>query len=804
MARNGITTILTSHWAPILLTAFLVVCVLVAPRFAEWHYEPILESEFVVGLIALGLIALTALRPTFREVTSVKRIVLTSFRLAVVLLVVVFMLRPTCVTTKTTEQTASLVILFDQSRSMTLPHKVRDKTRWQAQIETLSSNASILRELSENLDIKVYAYDGQLHEVEISDGEITFPRQPPGDQTDIGTPLSEAVEQERGQRLAAVILLGDGEQTAFDPRVEIWDAVDELAELEHPLYTVAFGSETAAEDARDVAVENLPDQYSVFVKNELLVRAAVRARGYVNKEIPVQLLVEDSIGEEKLVDTVRVTPRQDDEQLDVQMTYVPQQAGQYRLVLRAEDQAGEQVKKNNELSAFLTVLEGGLRVLYLEGDVRWETKFLKNAVDASQDIELDIQSFDAQKREDWPVDLADDFADPQYDVFIIGDLDSRALYEKDRNEDNMRALVAAVEQGKGLMMLGGYHAFGPGLYKKTPLADVLPIKMDDKERQDFDPKVMHDLHVNHPLRLMPALPHYLTYLALGDENEAKWQSLPPMKGANRFVGVKDRAQVLLEGRVLAREAGVLRETAERVPILVAGEYGTGRVLAFAADSTWRWSMQGRQEEHKRFWRQLVLWLAKRDDLEQENVWIQLTQRRFHQGSEVEFTAGAKTAAGDVIRNATFDAEVIRPDGKRQPISLLSRGDEHAGRLDNRETNLPGTYTIEVTGRSAEGKALGTVRAKFMVFDHDRELSNPAANLDQLARMAEMTKGGRPVAPEELADLLLEIKRRPPDLKIEIPRRWQLGDNTFDAWILFLCVVGLLTAEWALRKKWGLV
>ena len=119
------------------------------------------------------------------------------------------------------------------------------------------------------------------------------PASPTGDETDIGTSLHDAVEQEAGKRLAGVVLLGDGTQTAYQPEVEIYDAARELGNRGYPLYTVSYGPAGDAAQSRDVAVENLPEQYTVFVKNELVVRGLVRVRGYVNKEIPVTLEIED-------------------------------------------------------------------------------------------------------------------------------------------------------------------------------------------------------------------------------------------------------------------------------------------------------------------------------------------------------------------------------------------------------------------------------------------------------------------------------------------------------------------------------
>jgi hypothetical protein len=126
---------------------------------------------------------------------------------------------------------------------------------------------------------------------------LGLPDQPLGEQTDIGTNLHEALRRELGKRLAGVVLMGDGVQTAFDPAVELQEAGRELGRLGYPLYAVPFGPVGDVVQARDVAVENLQDQYTVFVKNELPIRATVRVNGYVNKAIPVELEVAMPDGE---------------------------------------------------------------------------------------------------------------------------------------------------------------------------------------------------------------------------------------------------------------------------------------------------------------------------------------------------------------------------------------------------------------------------------------------------------------------------------------------------------------------------
>jgi uncharacterized membrane protein len=511
-------------------------------------------------------------------------------------------------------------------------------------------------------------------------------------------------------------------------------------------------------------------------------------RGYVNKELPLRLLVEDPAGQTETIGPVQLRATEDNEQLNVSLTYVPQQPGQYKLTLSADQQEGELVTKNNELTAFLTVLEGGLRVLYLEGEPRQEQKFVRWALDASPDIDLDFQWLPRRLRDSWPMNLGDTFTSGAYDAYILGDVDSEALGQK-----NLEDLAKDIAAGKGIMALGGFHSFGPGGYRTTTLADVLPIDMDRFARQDFDQPDEMRWHVAGPLPMIPERSHPVTELAPGAENEQAWRQLKPLKGANRWAGVKQAPGVQL-----------LAAAPDGTPLLVAGEYGRGRVLAFAGDSTWQWWRQGQQGLHKRFWRQVALWLAQRDDLNRQDVWIDLPQRRFPVDSALEFRAGVKSATGDVVRDVSLEGQLVSPGGQRSSLALTRDGDEFTGRIDRLAT--PGNWRIEVTAAEADGPSLGSSSASFEVMDQDVELSNPAADPDQMERLAALTRdaGGKAVAPEQLSELLRQIQANPPELVQEVLTRWQLGDTWWDAWIMLIALVTLLGGEWFLRKKWGLV
>jgi len=198
------------------------------------------------------------------------------------------------------------------------------------------------------------------------------------------------------------------------------------------------------------------------VKNELTVGGEIRIDGYANREIPVRLLFETAPGKMEVVGQQSVKAVSDGQVIPVKFKFAPQTPGEFKLTLEALPQFGELVTTNNELSTFVRVLKGGLNVLYIEGTYRVEQKFIRQALDASHDIHVDYLRLDARHPETRPGDLAESFRPGKYEVYILGDVDSTAFHESELHD-----LAEAVNRGAGLIMLGGFHSFGPGRYSET-------------------------------------------------------------------------------------------------------------------------------------------------------------------------------------------------------------------------------------------------------------------------------------------------------------------------------------------------
>ena len=760
----------------------------------SWTLQPVVHPV-VIAIAIAALVAIVLFVPNGIPLSWKQRLKLVLLRLAVVCLILVALVRPGCV--QKIEQTQSAVILFllDTSRSMELPHRADDSSRWNALVEVVQQNQGRIEKLrDQQVEVRFYGFDNQVVPL-MNEGQLELPKKPLGSETDIGTAIYELTQDVRSERLLGVFVASDGVQNVADPKVELSHAASSVDDMQVPLFAIAFGVPGDSGQVADVAVTGLPEQHRIAVKNELGVHASIEARGFAGQEIPVQLLITDRDGNEKVVDTQIVQPTEANEQMKVTLKYLPTAVGEYRMRVRVQPLPGEVAVRNNELPSFLSVYEGGVRILYLSGNnAYWEQRELRNAWrTAAQGFDVVFVPIltDDASRATWPLggQITRYLSDPTFDVIILGDVDARALFHPQRQRENLDAIMEQLDQGKGLMMLGGYHSFGPGLYHSTPLADVLPIEMDPAERQDFPPApIRKEYHLARNLKLVPRANHFITKISDDPDLASAWNDLT-LKGANRFVGVKDNAQILLE-------------TESGQPILVAGRVG-GRVLAFAGDTSWRWVFKGHKDEHRRFWRQVILWLALKDGVEDDTVWIDLPQRRFLPNEFVTFTTGVGTDHSDP--NLELTAQLVQPDGTRLPVSVIQEESNHKGELEREMVADPGLYQIEVVAKR-KGQEVGTARAEFIIFDRDKEKSVASANPQLMQRLASQTEahGGRLVVPEDLGQVLDDLLANPKEMKVEIPLKWQLGGSFADASIFLSLFVLLLAWEWYLRKKWGLV
>ena len=762
-------------------------------------FQPIFSTTMTLVIAAIAALMLFV-GPSFKKIEFRQRLTLSLLRLGVLCLAFLAVLRPGCVDKVEQNQAGVLIVSMDISRSMDLPHVEDNSSRWEAVKEVIRANQSRFDQRAEKqIEVKFYQFDSELMQLETENGVVQLPSEPTGSETDIGTPLLEALLGVRDRRLLAMVLLSDGVQNVLDPEIEMVDAVNTLKDMESPLIAVPLGTVGDSGQLADVAITSFAEQMVVNKNSNLNAQATLVARGYANQDVKVNLVISDG-ATETIVASEVVRPSTAYEEMNVRLKYRPTEPGEYRISVRAVPMADEVAIRNNSLDGFLTVRDKGMRVLLLAGSLGWEQRALRDSLPALDFVDMQFRPLytppAATRDRQWPErSLAEEFSDEtRYDVYILCNVDSRALWNKREKSGPLADLAEAVRNGKGLLMLGGTHSFGAGGYANTPLADLLPVEMKASETQPFDADILKELHINRPIQLVPTRDHFLTRISDSESNKDVWRELPPLVGANRLVPKKSATvSVFLQS-----------DDEAKYPILISSNVG-GRVLAFAGDSTWRWRMNDKRKEFDQFWRQLVLFLAFWDSKNDQNLTIDLAKRRFIPKARIRFGVNVRTATGDFVPGVDFKAILQQPNGAQEKIAIVPNGEGYRCELNRDLLGSSGLHRIVVEA-TKDGDFVGRGEREFVILDRDKEKANPAANPQQMARLASQTAeyGGVAIQPEQLSALLDEYIANPPIKKIEIPTSWRLGEKMSDA-VPFLGVfVLLLAVEWGLRKKWGLV
>ena len=750
-------------------------------------FYPIFDSYVTVFVCAAVLLALLWIsRPQGDQLPPYGQRILLMLRLLALLLLLFGMLRPTQVRTETHPLSAIVNIMLDQTQSMTRNDERGGMSRFAVAKDSLQQASPQLRRLQRRTEVQAFTFDSTLHPLDLQDGMFTnLPDDPNGLETAIGFTLDMIRERSAGKRVLATIILTDGAQRTRPARdIQPFEAAARLRDAGIPLYTIALGQAGHDGNARDISIESVHANERVFVKNNLQVSGELRIVGYTDQVIPVQLLFETAHGRQEVVAHTTVQTREDGQYIRYQLSYAPQTVGLFKYTVRVPPQEREVTDQNNEQSGFVQVIEGGLRVLFLQGQHNFEQGPLRQSLGASQDINVNYL------RVDRPGSLAAVFRDDPvpYNVFILGDIDSTKF-----TPEELRLLVARVRDGAGLIMLGGLQAFGAGGYADTELARISPVELRRADRQLPGEAIRTDVHWSsvQPIPMSPTdlgRRHYIMQFDADPRvNEQRWAALPPLEGANRFDRVRPR-DGLRPGAVLLAE-GPLGQS-----LLAMQMAGSGRVLAFAGDSTYRWRLYGFEEEHNTFWRQIVLWLAKMEGGGAGTCWVTLESNRLFPGDTAKFQIFMRSEAGEEVRNFPATATVVKPGSTTESVALVLEDGIPTGSF--RSTDFAGDYTIQVEAVH-EGE-VKQATARFLVLDRNLELDNPVAFPKLLADMAALTEG-ESVPPEQLVALIEKLLVQ----SDELVERRETSRSLFDTWTLLLLFISILSLEWFLRKYWGL-
>ncbi len=734
-------------------------------------FRPTVATYLVAAaVVGVGVVTLRTYQRVRANSRPGDRAVLTGIRFAILALLLLCLFRPVLVLSRIVAQQNFVGILLDDSRSMQIAD-LDGQARADFVTQQFGGEESpLLTALADRFALRLFSFSSTTDRIETVD-DLAFD----STQTHLGQALTRAHEELGGVPLSGLVVVTDGADNADDP---LGDALLPLQAAGVPVFTVGLGRE---DYSRDIQLSRVETPRSVLKGAALVVDVVVAQTGYQGQTVSLQ--VED---EGRIVADQDVTLPDDGEPTTVRVRFTAADAGPRLFSFRIAPEPDEMVTQNNVRYALIVVEDTREKILYFEGEPRWEVKFLRRAVADDENLQLKVLQRTAENKfMRMDVDGVDDllvFPTTREELFGYRALVLGSIEANHFTPDQLRMIADFVsERGGGLLMLGGQRAFAEGGYAGTPVADVLPVVLDERDG-DGEGDFFAETRVR-PTRA--GTTHPSTQIADTEEaSAARWAELPPITVVNAITDVKPGATVLLTSED------------ESLVVLAFQRYGAGKSLAFPVQDSWMWQMHFDipvdDQTHEILWRRLLRWLV---DGVPDQVVADVPKDRVELDETVTLNTQVDDASFEEINTSQVSAWITEPDDELIEVPMDWTADRDGDYAASFTPRKEGLYEVRIEA-TTDGELLGNDTAYFRVAPSDSEYYDSTMRAPLLERVAEET-GGRFYTADTVDSLVDDIQTVGGGVTvIEERDLWDMPA------LLFLLFV-LLLGEWGYRRARGL-
>ncbi|MFB3893800.1 MAG: glutamine amidotransferase [Phycisphaerae bacterium] len=772
------------------------------------------RTSGAIWMAALGIEVILAVgvfySAVYAHLGTGRMTALMALRCAAILALLLVLFKPVITMTPSGADKPYLEVLVDRSGSMATIDEANVPTRYAQAVQMLAGQRARIekhfRPVWRHFAASAYSADS-LDEM----ARLT----PSGEGTG-GTNLAAAIrtaatEYPKGD-VAGVILISDGIHNAPDLYTE---AADQAG---LPIHTVAVGSTSEKFAGRkNLQLVSVEAPLEAVVNNITTVKANIRITGYpdttnqvrlAEEGLPAPLIEQRTATGNVFTDTVafRWTPRD-----AAPRTATAPSAAVRKLKVTLGPQPGEAVADDNETEVHVLLTNPRIRVLYIEGTMRPEYRFLKRFLEKDPNVEFMGMvrtapvgnrfwaqgSLGGKQLATLPA-TDDDFK--LFDVLILGDVDRTFL------TDNQMARVRQfVNDGGGLIMTGGRNSFGPGGYADTDIEKAMPVMMGNRstpqETTEFVPQLTA-VGQAHPI--FEGLSGFF-HGPGGAKPDDKLPKLPNLTGCVTVPSVKPGAMVLAIHPSRSNESGPLT-------VLAAQPFGAGRTVAFTADTTWNWDLAmkaaGVESPYERFWGQLLRWTAGVDTKTRQTASacvLRIESCYAQVGDAVKVLARVQDTKGQAPESAQVTVNVVGADRGGQGEQVDMKPGAGRGLFEGTwRPKAEGRFTIKATAVGGSDKAqLGADELPLKVERHQAEMDRLARDDGPLQLIADRS-GGNFAQLSALPDLIDRIIERQQSRAAPSPQSHNFPSYDPAALgLIFFGFVAILTAEWMLRRNWQL-
>ena len=459
-----------------------------------------------------------------------------------------------------------------------------------------------------------------------------------------------------------MVLVSDGADTTD---AALTDAVLSLKAAALPVFTVGVGQDRLT---RDIQVDRVSTPRQALKGTSLLIDAVVKQTGYAGETVTLD--VEDA---GRIVGTQQLKLPADGEPASVRVRVMAADAGPRVLKFRISPQRDEVISQNNARESLVDVLDRPERILYFEGQPRFEMKFIRQAIKEDKNLQLVTLLRTAESKYlrlgvDDPEHLAAGFPKTREELFayrglVLGSIEASAF-----TGDQLRMIAEFVEKrGGGLLVLGGAARSAKAAMPERRWPTCCRSCSSASSARRNGPTV--STAARRSVRRVPAkgTPSRRSPRTKR-RRRARWPELPPLTTVNPIRAVKPGATVLLSGADERRRDHV---------VLASQRYGRGKAIAQPVQDSWLWQMHAKMslddQTHENYWRQMLRWLV---DGVPDTVDVHTVADRVQPGEPVTLVADVVDRAFVELNDARVVARVRRPNGTVDTVPMQWTGEQN--------------------------------------------------------------------------------------------------------------------------------
>jgi len=673
------------------------------------------------------------------------------------------------------EQQNIVAVVIDDSSSMTTGDE--NSTRKEAVEKVL--NGGLLKALQEKFQVRLYRMSDHAERIDKLE-QLTAG----ATATHIGESLKQVAADASSLPIGAMILLSDGADNTGGVDLE---TLAEIRRQRIPVHTIGLGRETMTHDVEisnvDVAARALPE-------SRLAATVSFHQHGYTGQKAKITLK-EGS----KVVVSQDITLKPEGTEQVESVLFNAGPAGVKTLEASIEPFPNEENPRNNRVTRLINVDARKPRILYMEGEPRWEFKFLRRAVEDDKNIDLFTilrtapnklyrqEQVDGKQgvvnsnelKDGFPSKIEELFA---FDGLIFGSVD--APYLTKNQQDMVKQFVD--RRGGGVLFLGGRDSLSDGGWAKSSAVDILPTTLP--ERKNTYSFAGADVELTSEGR-----DSLITRIEEDpNKNVERWKKLPYIRTFQDPGEPKLGAVVL--ANFIPREGGGAKR-----PLLVTMNYGRGRTAIFATGGSWRWQMLQPVADmsHEMFYRQLLRWVVSDTP---RHITGSTPKTLLADESRITLRADVRDKTYLPASDANVEAHITGEGMAEQVVNMTPAPLEQGVYSADWTVPQGGSYIVEVVAkRGAEeiGKDTFTFRRE----DGIAENFHVEQNRELLQKLSSET-GGQYYKPADAQKLGKDIIFSPAGITVRETR------DLWDLPAIFLLFLGIRAAEWLLRRKWGVI